>query len=53
MDAYLGKKLNLHGFMSQSVSAANVPESAKELIGAMKMQDVYKRQPIDHLTKHG
>ena len=39
MDAYLGKKLNLHGFMSQSVSAANVPESAKELIGAMKMQD--------------
>lgn len=39
MDAYLGKKLNLHGFMSQSASSANVPESAKELIEAMKMQD--------------
>jgi len=39
MDAYLGKKLNLHGFMSQSISAANIPESAKELIEAMKMQD--------------
>ena len=39
MDAYIGKKLGLYGFMSQSISAVNVPESAKELIEAMKMQD--------------
>lgn len=39
MDAYLGKKLNLHGFMTESANSEKVPESVKELVQAFKEQN--------------
>lgn len=39
MDAYLGKALNLHGFMTESANSEKVPESAKELVQAFKEQN--------------
>lgn len=39
MDAYLGEKMGVHGFMSASISSDKVPESAKALIEAFKEQN--------------
>lgn len=39
MDVYLGKKLNLHGFMTESANSEKVPASAKELVLAFKEQN--------------